>query len=281
MKFGHYEVNILDSGRFRLDGGAMFGVVPRVLWEKENPADEKNRIQMTFNVLLIRGEGRVILVDSGMGNKSDEKQKKIYQIDYSDHSLAKALEQYDIHPEQVTDVILTHLHFDHVGGTSYYDGDGSLKLQFPNATHYVQKRQMEWAQRRFEKDRASYLKENIEPLLKSDKMRLLQGPQKLFDNIEVITVEGHTPGQQMVLVGEKGNQLLFAADLIPMAAHVPVPWVMAYDLYPVTTIEEKKKYLEEAVEKNWLLVFEHDAAKQGGKIGRTDRGFEIKELVQL
>jgi len=281
MRIGQYDVYILDTGRYRLDGGAMFGVIPRVLWQKENQPDEKNRIIMALNTLLIIGDGRVILIDTGIGEKADDKFSRIYAIDHSRHSLLKALAEHNVQPEDVTDVILTHLHFDHAGGATYYDSDGNLRLQFPNATHYIQKKQLEWSQKRFEKDRASYLSENIEPLVKSKNLKLLKGPTSLFDGVEILTSDGHTIAQQLVLISGEEGKLLYAADLIPMAAHVPIPWVMAYDLYPVTTIEEKKMLLRQAVEEGWTVFFEHDPRLPCATIEYTDRGYQIKSPVIL
>lgn len=281
MRIGQYDVYLLDTGRYRLDGGAMFGVVPRVLWEKENPPDEKNRITMALNVLLIIGNGRIILIDTGIGEKADEKFSRIYAIDHSRHSLLKALAEHNVQPEDVTDVILTHLHFDHAGGATYYDSDGNLRLRFPNAIHYIQKKQLEWAQKRFEKDRASYLTENIEPLIKSKNLKLLKGATTLFEGVEILTSDGHTIAQQLVLISGEEGKLLYAADLIPTSAHVPVPWVMAYDLYPVTTIEEKKMLLRQAAEEGWMVFFEHDPRLPCATIEHSERGYRIKTPVVL
>ncbi|MEJ2538029.1 MAG: MBL fold metallo-hydrolase, partial [Calditrichia bacterium] len=266
-------------GRYKLDGGAMFGVVPRTLWQKENPPDEKNRITMSLNTLLLVGDGKIILVDTGVGDKFTDKFREIYAIDYSEHSLVKSLLQHNIQPENVTDVILTHLHFDHVGGSTYYDNDGNLKLQFPNATHYVQKKQLEWAQKGFAKDRASYLSENIQPLIDSGQLKVLSGAAELFKDVELILSDGHTVAQQLVLIRGNGKNLLYAADLIPMTAHIPLPWVMAYDLYPVTSIQEKEEILKKAVTENWMIFFEHDPRTYCGTVEEGDRGYQLKSAV--
>lgn len=279
MQIGPYTLRLMDTGRFRLDGGAMFGVVPRVLWEKENPPDEKNRIYMALNALLLQGKGRNILVDTGIGTKGDEKFTKIYAVDHSEHSLQKALQEAGLTPDDITDVIVTHLHFDHVGGATYYDEAGQLRLQFPRATYHVQKKQLEWAQAGFEKDRASYLRENIEPLVQSERLNLLDGPTRLFEGVEILLVHGHTPAMQLVRVSDASTRLLYCADLIPLAAHIPVPWVMAYDLYPVETIKEKKEILRRAVEEDWLLFFEHDPRVYCGTVELTEKGYRLKEPV--
>jgi glyoxylase-like metal-dependent hydrolase (beta-lactamase superfamily II) len=279
MHIGNYDVTMIDAGRYKLDGGAMFGVVPRTMWQKENPPDEKNRITMSLNTLLLVGDGKIILVDTGVGDKFTDKFREIYAIDYSEHSLVKSLLQQNIQPENVTDVILTHLHFDHVGGSTYYDKEGNLKLQFPNATHYVQKKQLEWAQKGFAKDRASYLSENIQPLIDSGQLKVISGAAELFKDVELILSDGHTVAQQLVLIRGNGKNLLYAADLIPMTAHIPLPWVMAYDLYPVTSIQEKEEILKKAVAENWMIFFEHDPRTYCGTVEEGDRGYQLKSAV--
>ncbi|GAB4340311.1 MAG: MBL fold metallo-hydrolase [Calditrichia bacterium] len=257
MILGRYEIHMIHAGEYRLDGGAMFGVVPQVLWKKNCPPDEKNRIRMSLNTLLLVGDGRVILIDTGVGYKISEKFKEIYAVDYSRHHLLKSLLALNITPEDVTDVVLTHLHFDHVGGATIEE-EGELKLQFPHATYYVQKKQLEWSKKKFEKDRASYLTENIDPLVSSNQLKVLNGEVELFKDVQILLSDGHTIAQQTVLIHGEGKKLWYAADLIPMRAHVPIPWVMAYDLAPAKTIEEKKRFLKTAAEEKWMVFFEHD-----------------------
>jgi len=279
MHIGNYDVTMIDAGRHKLDRGAMFGVVPRTLWQKENPPDEKNRITMSLNTLLLVGDGKIILIDTGVGDKFTDKFREIYAIDYSEHSLVKSLLRHNIQPENITDVILTHLHFDHVGGSTYYDKEGNLQLQFPNATHYVQKKQLEWAQKGFAKDRASYLSENIQPLIDSGQLKVLNGAEELFKDVELILSDGHTVAQQLVLIHGNGKNLLYAADLIPMTAHIPLPWVMAYDLYPVASIQEQEEILKKAVAENWMVFFEHDPRNYCGMVAEGDRGYQLKSAV--
>ncbi|MFZ0391320.1 MAG: MBL fold metallo-hydrolase [Calditrichia bacterium] len=281
MQIGKYNVHLIDTGRFRLDGGSMFGVVPQSLWKKQNAPDEKNRIKMALNTLLITGGNRNILIDTGIGEKGNEKFNTIYAVDHSRYNLKTALAQHNLQPEDITDVILTHLHFDHVGGATYLDNDTAFRLTFPNASHYVQKKQWKWALKGFEKDRASYLTENLEPLMQSGKLHLLEGEQQLFDDISLILTDGHTVSQQLVFISGNGTKLLHAADMIPMTAHIPLPWVMAYDLYPVTTIEEKRRLLPQAAEEEWLIFFEHDPRICCGTILQDEHGFRLKEAVQL
>jgi glyoxylase-like metal-dependent hydrolase (beta-lactamase superfamily II) len=220
-------------------------------------------------------------VDSGVGTKFNEKYREIYAIDYSEHSLLSSLARVNIQPEDVTDLVITHLHFDHVGGATYRDNNDQLQLQFPNAIHYVQKKQLEWARRGFPKDRASYLGENIEPLVNSKQLKILDGPHLLAPDLKLILSEGHSVAQQMLLISGQNETLLYAADLIPLTAHLPVPWVMAYDLNPVVTIQEKEEILKQAVDENWLLFFEHDPRNYCGTVEMGDRGYQLGKSVQF
>ncbi len=281
MQLGNKTISVLEAGRFRLDGGAMFGVVPKVLWEKRKPADEKNRIAMATNLLLIQFNQRNILVDTGIGTKYDDKFKKIYAVEDDTYNLQNALQKAGLTPEAITDVILTHLHFDHTGGSTTRTEKGEIVPTFPNARYYVQKSQYEWALQPSEKDRASFFRENYVPLQEAGQLELLDGDGELFPGVQVLTITGHTPGQQMVLVEGDGQSLLFAADLIPLEPHLSIPWVMAYDLYPLETIREKKTILNRAVEENWIVVFEHDPETLAGTVTRTEKGFALKETVPV
>jgi glyoxylase-like metal-dependent hydrolase (beta-lactamase superfamily II) len=281
MQVGQYDVKLLHAGLFRLDGGAMFGVVPRVLWERKKSADEQNRIQMGNNLMLIKGEGRVILVDTGLGDKYDKKFTKIYAVEDEEHNLHKSLQNEGLTAESITDVILTHLHFDHAGGATYRDNNGEIKPAFPNARYYLEKRQYDWGMNPSEKDRASFFQENYVPLKENDQLVLVEGRKELFPGIETIPINGHTVGQQMVLIKGGKHTVLFAADLIPTSAHVPIPWVMAYDLYPMKTIAEKKEYLQQAAAENWLVVFEHDPEIPCGTVTWTGKDYALNEEVSL
>lgn len=281
MQIGKYNVKLGNAGLFRLDGGAMFGVVPRVLWERKKSADEHNRIQMGANLMLVKGEGRTILVDTGLGDKFDEKFAKIFAVDHKENNLHKFLQAEGLTTADITDVILTHLHFDHAGGATYRNSDGEIKPTFPNARYYLEKRQYEWGLNPSEKDRASYFRENYLPLKENDQLVLIEGRKELFPGIETIPINGHTVGQQMVLVKGENKTVLFAADLIPTSAHVPIPWIMSYDLYPMTTLEEKKHYLKLAAEEEWLLVFEHDPEIPCGIIQWSGKDYALKEQIDL
>jgi glyoxylase-like metal-dependent hydrolase (beta-lactamase superfamily II) len=281
MLIGDYEIHLIKSGEFRLDGGAMFGVIPKTLWQKEFPADERNRILLALNTLLVVGKGRIILIDTGIGQKFSEKYVNIYGIDFKSYSLQKSLSEKNIQPEDITDVILTHLHFDHAGGATYLDSTGELNLQFPNAIHYIHEKQLEWAQRGFEKDRASYLPENLTTLLSSKKLKKLKSGGKLFNGIEIIISNGHTPGQQMVLISHEEKKLFYASDLFPTSAHVQIPWIMAYDLEPLVTIKEKKEILKKAVAENWMIFFEHDPKISCATIKKMEQGYQVGDIMIL
>ena len=281
MRIGRYGVRLVDAGRFRLDGGAMFGVVPKVLWEKKSPADEKNRIQMATNCLLLSGDNKNILIDAGIGYKSDEKFAKIFAIDYSEYDLNRSLQNLGITHDAITDVILTHLHFDHTGGATQINDNGQVLPTFPKAKYYVQKSQLEWAKNPLEKDRASFLKENFQPLEEADQLVVLEKAGELFPGIELILVDGHTRAQQLVLIHGDERTMLFGGDLVPTASHLPVPWVMGYDNEPIKTIQEKKEILGRAVHENWLLFFEHDPEIRCVRVKEGEKGYEVDEVIEF
>lgn len=280
LKIANYEIRSIMTSPFKLDGGAMFGVVPRPLWEKKAPADDKNRIQMGLNALLLTDGQRVILVDTGVGTKMGDKLNKIYVVDFEAAELTRSLKEAGFDPGDVTDVILTHLHFDHVGGATYEQGD-TVVPTFPNAKYYVQKKHWEWAHDPSERDQASFFGENYDPLQENGLLEILDGPCELFPGVELLEVNGHTPGQQLVKVSDERKTLLHCGDLIPLSAHVPVPWVMGYDLFPLTTVAEKKNYLSQAVDENWLLFFEHDPYVVLGNVALTDKGYALNETFNL
>ena len=280
MKIGSYDISVIETGYISLDGGAMFGVVPKTLWQKTNPADELNRIILALRLLLLRSPDRLIIVDTGVGNKLNEKLSKIYNVDHSKYNLNAELQKNGIHPEDVTDVIITHLHFDHVGGATYYD-NGQLKLTFPNAVHHVQGEQWHWGTNPSEKDRASYMPENFLTILEQGKLNELPGPGTLYPGIDLLVMYGHTHGMQLPKIYDSSNTLLYCADLIPTASHIPLPYIMGYDNNPMVTLEEKRRILPQAVEENWILAFEHDPFLQAGMVELTDKGHKLKEEVNL
>jgi len=280
MKIGPYELHAIDTGRFALDGGAMFGVVPKPLWNKTNPADEQNRIELALRALLIVGKGRVILVDTGIGTKFNEKQRAIYKVDHSRFDLASSLRKVGVSFAEITHVILTHLHFDHAGGATTLEG-GRLKPTFPNATYIVQRRNFEWALNPSERDRASYFRDDFAPLKEHGVLELRDGTGELFPNIALEVVNGHTPGQQLVRISDGRATLLYCADLVPTTSHLALPYIMAYDLFPLTTLEEKKTYLCRASDEEWTLFFEHDPDTEAARVKRGGKGFEVAGAVTM
>jgi glyoxylase-like metal-dependent hydrolase (beta-lactamase superfamily II) len=284
MRIGKYQIYTVETGRFKLDGGAMFGIVPKTIWEKLNPSDEKNRIELALRTLLIVSDDKKILVDTGIGRKWDDKYAEIYGIDHTKFTLENSLEKLGIKTDDITDVILTHLHFDHAGGSTTIDPDGTLRPTFRKATYYIQKRNLELAMNPNEKDRASYLPENFMPLIEFGQLEVIDGEFEIFEGIELIVSDGHTIGQQLVKVSDGDKTLVYCGDLIPTSSHIPIPYVMAYDLQPLITMEEKKKLLKRALEENWILFFEHDpysdcaTVKQGKKYIELDRRFNLDEV---
>jgi glyoxylase-like metal-dependent hydrolase (beta-lactamase superfamily II) len=274
MKIGKYNLISIKSGMFRLDGGAMFGVVPKVLWNKLNPADEFNRINLTTRSLLLVSDERKILVDTGIGKKYDEKFKNIYAVD--NFSIDEALMQKGFQPDEISDVVLTHLHFDHTGGSTKIENN-SVVPTFKKAKYYIQKTQFDWALNPSDKDRASFIKEDFLPLKDFNQVVLTDGSFKLDDEIEILISNGHTPSQQHLKISDGKKTLFYCGDLIPTSAHIPFPYVMSYDLYPMTTIEEKKKILHQAYDENWILFFEHDPFVSSVTIIEGKKGFEVKE----
>jgi len=280
MHINDYEIIPIETGRFALDGGAMFGVVPKNFWQRTNPADDQNRIELALRCLLLKGKDKNILIDTGVGEKLNEKLAKIYKIDHSQSNLEKTLSENGIKNEDITDVIISHLHFDHTGGTTKKKND-EIELTFPKAIHHVQLEQWEWANSTAEKDRASFITDNFLLMEKQGKLNILNGAQKIMDGIEALVMYGHTPGMQLIKISDTDNTLLYCADLVPTASHIPIPWVMAYDNNPLTTIEEKKRVLPKAVEENWILFFEHDPFRAAGTVQLTDKGFSLKEEIRF
>ena len=276
MHLAGYQIDLVDAGRLRLDGGAMFGIVPRPLWERRIAPDDRNRIPLAMRCLLLRGHGRVILVDTGLGHKADAKFEDIYGVDHAHSTLLGSLAALGVAPDDVTDVVFTHLHFDHAGGATRRTDDGALTLTFPQADHHVQRAHWAWAHES-PREGASFLPENLDPLEASGRLVLTDGETSPFENVALHVVDGHTTGQQLVRVTDGERSLLHAADLVPTAAHVPLLWVMAYDVAPLATLDEKRQLLGRAAAEGWTLVFEHDPEVASARVVETERGFRTED----
>ena len=275
MRIGPWELSSIETGWFALDGGAMFGVVPRTLWEKQIPADERSRIGLALRAMLIEEvEGpRKILVDTGIGQKWNAKGADIFGVDHDNYDLHRSLAERGLKTSDITDVLLTHLHFDHAGGATMREGD-KIVPTFPNATYHLQQDNLAWALNPTEKDRASYLPENFEALQREGVLELLDGPGEWLPGIELLISHGHTKAMQLPHVHGPEGHVAYCADMIPTSVHVPVPWVMGYDNFPLTTIEEKKQVLARAVEEDWILFFEHDPFGPAARVQAGPRGFK-------
>ncbi|HTK81558.1 MAG TPA: MBL fold metallo-hydrolase [Bacteroidota bacterium] len=278
MKLANYTLHPIETGRFALDGGAMFGIIPRPLWGKTNPPDDRNRIELAARALLVLGNGRKILIDNGNGPKFTDKQVDIYRLDMSRYELHASLQKVGLTVADITDVLLTHLHFDHAGGSTYRD-NGVLKPTFPNAKYYVQKAHWQQAMNPTEKDRGSFMPDDYMPLKEHGVLDLVDGECEIFPNISLVTVNGHTAAQQLPKISDGKTTVLYTCDLFPTTSHIPLPYIMAYDLRPLTTLEEKKKILTKAVEEDWTLFFEHDPQTVAGKVKRTEKGFAFDSPV--
>ena len=280
MKIGNYELTSIETGTFALDGGAMFGVVPWFFWSKTNPPDERNCVKLAARCLLLRGEGRTILIDTGNGSKWNDKLKNIYQLDNSKFTLENSLANVGVHSNDVTDVILTHLHFDHAGGCTKYV-DGKLEPTFPNATHYVQEAHWELALNPTERDRASFMKEDFMLLHERGLLKFTEGEQEIFPGISLLVCNGHTMAQQLPVITDGKNTLIFICDLVPTVSHITPAYLPAYDVRPLVTIEEKKKILSRVAEENWIVFLEHDVDTEAITVQKTEKGFSIKEKLVL
>ena len=280
MQIGPYKISEIVTSEFALDGGAMFGVVPKTLWSRQVRVDESNRIDMVTRTLLLESVDRKILVDTGNGDKWADKLKHIYRIDWSKFSLVEGLRSKGITPEEITDVICTHLHFDHVGGNTRIV-DGKIVPTFPNATHWIQQANWNLANSPTEKDQASYLSENWRVLAENGMMKILKGDREFLEGIRFEIVNGHTTGQQLPVVSDGTTALMYGGDLFPMKPHIPVPWVMAYDINPMTSIAEKKALLPRMVAEDWILFFEHDPDTPACRVIRTEKGYFGGEAVVI
>jgi len=266
----------IESGNFKLDGGAMFGVVPKTLWSRTNPADNNNMIDIAATCLLIEDGEKLILIDTGLGDKQSDKFFSYYYR-WGNHSLDKSLKQHGFHRDDITDVFMTHLHFDHCGGSVQWNKDRTgYEPAFKNAKFWTNKEHWEWATNPNDREKASFLKENLLPMQEAGQLHFLErsGQRQFYDelNFEVLFVDGHTDKQMIPIIHYKGQTLVFAADLLPTAGHVPLPFVMGYDTRPLLTLNEKKAFLSEAADKNYFLFLEHDAHNEIINLKHTEKG---------
>ncbi|MEP7377561.1 MAG: MBL fold metallo-hydrolase [Chitinophagaceae bacterium] len=278
----------INTGYFKLDGGAMFGVVPKSIWNKINPADENNMCSWALRSLLIEDGKKLILIDTGMGNKQDAKFFDHYYL-HGDDSLDKSLAKYGFHRDDITDVFLTHLHFDHCGGSIVKEGE-KLVPAFKNAVYWSNEEHWEWAVNPNEREKASFLKENILPIRESGQLKFINVVKTNNNKLEEISftenfsirfVHGHTQSMMLPQIEYKGKTIVYMADLLPSQGHIPIPYVMAYDMYPLTTLNEKKSFLKEAEENNYILFFEHDPVHECCNLQQTERGIRPKDYFKL
>lgn len=273
MKLGSLEFHILNAGYVLLDGGAMFGVIPKPMWEKKIPADGRNRIRLAMNCLLVSAGGKQILVETGAGDKWTSKLQDIYG--FEGPFLEERLREYHLHPEQIDIVVNTHLHFDHCGGNTKEES-GKLVPAFPNARYIVQRGDFEHAVKPTERDRASYYSDCYVPLQAAGKLSLLEGDRCIAPGVDLIRVPGHTANMQCVKLSGGGKTAFFFADLVPTTAHLPLAWIMGFDLYPLTTLESKRKWIGELVHGEWLGLFGHDVNTSAGYVREKAGGWTIE-----
>jgi len=274
------KIHSIEAGNFKLDGGAMFGVVPKVLWQKTNPADSNNMIEMGSRCMLIENGNRLILIDVGMGDKQSEKFFSFYSR-WGGFSLKSSIEKAGFSCDDITDVFFTHLHFDHCGGGIVWDSSKNLlKPMFKNANYWSNKKHWDWASKPNSREKASFLHENLHPIKESGQLNFITEKKDGFNfydelGFEVLFVDGHTEKQMIPKISYKNQELVFAADLIPTVGHIPVPYLMGYDVRPLLTMKEKKLFLDAAVKNNWLLFMEHDSQNEIVSLKNTEKGVRL------
>ncbi len=276
MHLGDIELRLLRGGEFRLDGGAMFGVVPKVLWEKRSTPDERNRIRLAANCLLLGVAGKNVLVETGNGTKWTPKLRDIYAVDAGD-PLRDALHQAGVAPEQIDIVINTHLHFDHAGGNTRLDGDRAIPT-FPNARYVLQRGELQHAEHPSDRDHASYFPENFQPITAAKQWNLVEGDVEILPGVSVERIPGHNADIQAVKISGGGTTVVFVADLFPTRHHLPLPWIMAYDLYPMQTLETKRKWVRDIVRTGSIVVFGHDPEVPSATLYERDSRIEFEPL---
>ncbi len=275
------QLYAINTGNLKLDGGAMFGVVPKVIWGKSYPSDENNLCNWSMRCLLIVDGDRKILIDCGIGDKQADKFFANYYLN-GDDTLEKSLASYGFTVDDITDVILTHLHFDHAGGAIRWNDDKTdYVVTFKNATYWTSRQQWEWATSPNNREKASFLKENILPIKEKGKLKLIEGNTEIFPNVAVRIFNGHTDGQVIPFIRDKDKTVVYMADLLPSAAHIPLPWVMSYDTRPLITLKEKETFMAEAAENGFVLFLEHDLYHECCTVEATDKGIRLKKTFKL
>jgi glyoxylase-like metal-dependent hydrolase (beta-lactamase superfamily II) len=275
------ELFTVDTGFFKLDGGAMFGVVPKSIWSRTNPSDENNLCPWAMRCLLVSDGNRLVLIDNGIGDKQDARFFSHYYL-HGDASLAKSLQQLGVHPTDITDVFLTHLHFDHCGGSVKYGSHGQNELTFPRATYWTNEAHWNWATVPNPREKASFLEENILPLQEHGVLNYLDlATKSLFPGFDFLTMDGHTDKQMLPKMQYKGRTLVFMADLLPSVGHIPLPYVMGYDTRPLLTLKEKQLFLEEAAQNNYVLFLEHDSVNECCTVKMTEKGVRVDQTFRL
>jgi glyoxylase-like metal-dependent hydrolase (beta-lactamase superfamily II) len=278
------KLHIIETGYFKLDGGAMFGVVPKTLWSRTNPADSMNRIDLAARSLLIEDGNRLILIDAGMGNKQEDRFFRHFGL-YGNDSLDESIKKAGFARTDITDVFLTHLHFDHCGGAvRWNENKTAYELSFPNARYWSNKQHWEWAVNPNEREKASFLSENLRPIQESGQLCFIETPKTSFASdcglgFGVLFVNGHTEKQMIPHISYRGKTLVFMADLLPTAGHLPLPYIMGYDVRPLQTLEEKKRFLSRAADENFVLFMQHDANNPLITVQHTDRGVRLHESL--
>ena len=279
-KIGRFTVHAIQAGTQLLDGGAMFGIVPKILWERRSPPDEKNRIRLGMRCLMVEHDIGLVLIDNGAGNKEDAKFHAIYGVENAGADgrtrLEDGIRAAGFKPDDVALVIDTHLHFDHAGGNTFRDGDGAVRLTFPKAKYVVQGGEYEYATHTNERTAGSYFAPNFVPVAEAGRYDFVNGEQEIVAGIHVLPTPGHTPHHQSVVIDGGGEIACFLADVIPTRHHLPLPWIMGYDVEPLRTLESKRRLFERAEADRWLLVFEHDAEVAWGRLTRDGKGFALE-----
>ena len=280
MKIGKYDLYSVETSEFGLDGGAMFGIIPKPVWEKKVSADELNRVNMVTRSLLLVSDEKKILIDTGNGTKWEEKYKKIYDINTDQYNIEKSLGKYGFSSEQITDVICTHMHFDHIGGNTKIKS-GEVVPTFPNAKYWISEENWKLANHPSQKDAGSFIEHDWKVLAENQMIEIIDGREPFIEGIDTIVTHGHTPGLLHPIVSDGSNKLFYGADIFPMVAHIPIPWVMAYDVQPVVTMEEKQKLLQKMEREDWILFFEHDPHVQACTVHKDGKHFKLNKRIQI